>query len=64
MSTRQNTYTAPVLPFDYPADEEPIWPCHDCLPWHVEVLLDNPDGLIWVREWHAIGCQIWSHRDH
>lgn len=47
---------APVLPFDYPADGEPIWPCHDCLPWHVEVVVEEDQVL--VREWHAVDCPV------
>ena len=45
---------APVLPFEYLADDDPIWPCTQCLPWHVEVILR--DGEVIVREWHAIEC--------
>ena len=47
---------APVLPFDYPADGEPIWPCLECLPWHVEVVVE--EGEIVVREWHAVDCPV------
>lgn len=56
------TLNAPVAFFDYPPDGESIWPCHDCLPWHIEVLLD-PDGSPRIREWHAIGCRVWEWDD-
>lgn len=49
--------TAPVLPFDYPIDSDPIWPCHECLPWHVEVVTPD-EGEPFVREWHAVGCSV------
>ncbi|RBQ15361.1 hypothetical protein DP939_36380 [Spongiactinospora rosea] len=53
------TYTAPVGSIDLmhaKADGTPneIWPCHDCLPWHAEVVV--VDEEIVVREWHAIDC--------
>jgi hypothetical protein len=60
VSNGQTTRSAPVLPFEYPADEEPIWPCHDCLPWHLEIVYHPETGAAWVREWHAIGCKTWS----
>lgn len=51
--------TAPVGSVDLAAFEEDgtpftIWPCHDCLPWHAEVITDS--GTVLVREWHAIDC--------
>ena len=52
---RRVTYTSPVLAFEYPNDGEPIWPCHDCLPWHVEVIESEDDGVL-IREWHAVDC--------
>lgn len=53
------TYTAPVGSIDLKALREDgtpyeIWPCHDCLPWHAEVIKD--DDEIMVREWHAVDC--------
>jgi hypothetical protein len=39
---------------DLVAEGYQIWPCHDCLPWHAEVVQDDGDTL--VREWHAAGC--------
>lgn len=53
--------TEPVLPFDYRwAPGESVWPCRDCLPWHVEVLLDRHQGSVLLREWHAPGCSVWD----
>lgn len=51
-------YRAPVVPLEYPFNEEPIRPCYSCLPWSAEVIADHPEGGIWIREWHAIGCEI------
>lgn len=56
MPKRENLYTSPVVPIEYPADDEPVHPCPDCLPWHVEIVQDHPEGGVWVREWHAVGC--------
>jgi hypothetical protein len=48
------------LPFDWSWEpNETIWPC-DCACWRAELLLMGPDGAIWVREWHAIGCSFWT----
>lgn len=61
---RENHYRSPVLPLDYPADDDPIWPCSDCLPWHVEVVQEpTEDGgtLTVIREWHAVGCPIFEY---
>jgi hypothetical protein len=56
MTRRPNvTYSAPVLSVDLAADGYQIWPCHDCLPWHAEVVAEE-DGYIAVREWHAAEC--------
>jgi hypothetical protein len=53
-----------VLPFDWPWDvRETIWPCRDCPTWRAELLLVEPDGAIWVREWHAVGCPIWAETE-
>lgn len=50
-----------VRPFDWPWDEyETIWPCRDCKPWRAELLLAQPHGAVWVREWHALDCPIWA----
>jgi hypothetical protein len=54
---------APVLPVDYPLDGEPIWPCSECLPWHVEFVVPD-DGEPYVREWHPVGCPILEMVDH
>lgn len=52
------------LPFDWPWDEdETIWPCGHCAAWSAELLLVGQDRGIWVREWHAVDCPIWSEID-
>lgn len=56
---RHLTYDAPVLPFDYEPDGDPIWPCVDCLPWHVEVVITPEEGVL-IREWHAVDCQVFD----
>lgn len=56
----QVNFHAPVLPLDYPIADEPIWPCPDCLPWHVEVVVPDADEEAYIREWHAVGCPIWD----
>ena len=57
MPRKRITRNSPVLPIEYPAvDGEPIHPCPDCLPWHIDVVLDHPEGGVWVREWHAVDC--------
>jgi hypothetical protein len=53
------TNSAPVGSVDLDASNEDgtpaqIWPCHECYPWHVEVIVE--DGNAFVREWHAIDC--------
>lgn len=35
-----------------------ITPCHHCLPWHAEVVVDQ--GEIIVREWHAFDCELFQ----
>jgi hypothetical protein len=57
----KTTYDAPVGSIDLAAfnsEGEPyqIWGCNDCLPWHAEVIRED-DGVIIVREWHAVGCE-------
>ncbi|RVX41128.1 hypothetical protein EDD27_3597 [Nonomuraea polychroma] len=53
-------YSAPVGSIDLAAFQDDgtpyeIWPCHDCLAWHAEVV--TVDGQVLVREWHAIDCE-------
>ncbi|MFD7763526.1 Tn3 family transposase [Streptomyces microflavus] len=53
------TYQAPVgcvdlRAFDDDGNSYDIHACHDCLPWHAEVVVIEGDIL--VREWHAVGC--------
>lgn len=66
MGHRNVLLDAPVVPIEYPAEGEQIVACTDCLPWSAEVVSDHPDGGVWVREWHAIGCEvveIWTEND-
>jgi hypothetical protein len=50
---------SPCLPLDYPLQlDERIDACPFCLPWFVEIV-QGDEGLI-VREWHAMGCEIWE----
>lgn len=59
-ASRRLKYNDPVLPFDYPIDGKPIWPCAECLPWHVEVIdSEDEDGVV-IREWHAVDCPVLS----
>jgi hypothetical protein len=58
---RKVTYDAPVGSVDLAAfddDGEPyaIWPCHECLPWHVEVIWQEHKDRVVIREWHAVDC--------
>ncbi|MFD9047217.1 hypothetical protein [Streptomyces zaomyceticus] len=58
-SDQDVTYRAPVgsvdlQVFDDDGNAYEIYACHDCLPWHAEVVI--VDGEILVREWHAVGC--------
>lgn len=56
-TTRSDTHaTAPVLCVDLAAEGEDIWPCLECLSWHVEILRDPDGGMVFAREWHAVGC--------
>lgn len=53
-------YGAPVAWVDlaaFDSDGTPfaIWPCNDCLPWHVEVI-EADSGAVLAREWHAVDC--------
>lgn len=53
--------TSPVLPFEYPwSEDDVIWACNDCYPWHLELFRDPVGDDVWVREWHAEGCPIWN----
>ena len=38
-----------------PAEDYVIYACDTCLPWHAEAFADD-DGMVWVREWHAMDC--------
>ena len=60
---RRLDYSAPVLPIEYDLDDDPIWPCPDCLPWHVEIVREPDNGASgWVvREWHAVDCPALTH---
>ncbi len=56
---RNVTNSAPVGSVDLAAFQDDgtpyeIWPCHDCLPWHAEVVA--VEGEVLVREWHAVDC--------
>lgn len=51
------TYRAPVgcvdlQAFDDDGNSYEIQACHDCLPWHAEVVI--VEGNVLVREWHAV----------
>ena len=37
------TYSAPVGSVDLEGEGGEIYPCHDCLPWHVEIVRDRED---------------------
>lgn len=49
------TYSAPVGSVDLDPHGWDIWPCADCLPWHVEFVRDTEGDYI-AREWHAVDC--------
>ena len=55
---RRVYYTPPVIFFEYDRDDDPIWPCSQCLPWHVEVT--DRDGTTVIREWHAVDCPVFE----
>lgn len=59
MAGRQRvvTYDAPVLCVDMAAEGYEIWPCDECLPWHLEVFVDD-DGVVTARAWHAADCPM------
>jgi hypothetical protein len=48
--------SAPILSVDLDPFGWEIWPCHECLPWHVEFIKDD-DGYF-AREWHAAECPM------
>jgi hypothetical protein len=50
-------YGSPVMPIEYEPDGEPIWPCTQCLPWHIEIILTAEEPLL-IREWHAVDCPV------
>lgn len=55
------TLDAPIASIDLEAFDDDgasyeITPCHECLPWRAEVVLDVEDNRPIVREWHAAEC--------
>lgn len=54
-ANRDLNNSASVFPFEYEPDGKAIWPCTECHPWHVEVVVNEVEGVR-IREWHAIGC--------
>lgn len=53
-------YAAPVGSIDLATHDDDgmpvaIWPCGECLPWHLEVIIGE-GGEVFAREWHAIEC--------
>ena len=53
--------SAPVGSVDLECDAFAIWPCEECLPWHVEIVRDPGDSEhILAREWHAIDCSLFQ----
>lgn len=60
----RTTLRSPVLPIDYLLDlGDEIHPCMSCLPWHVEVIRHPESGALMAREWHAVGCEIWTETE-
>jgi len=60
----QDEASVQVRPFDWPWDtDEVIWPCRSCTVWRAELILDGPEEAIWVREWHALDCEIWAETE-
>lgn len=58
---RNTTYSAPVgcvelAAFDDEGEPYEIHACNSCLPWHAEVGVDADNGMIFIREWHAVEC--------
>ena len=53
--------TVPVRPFEWPWDDgEKIRMCLHCQRWCADLFLVGPDRDVWVREWHAVDCAVWS----
>jgi hypothetical protein len=53
--------SASVLPFEWAWQlYEPIRPCGHCSDWYAELIFKQPREAIWVREWHAQDCPIWT----
>jgi hypothetical protein len=48
------TFRAPILSVDLDPFGWDIWPCHECLPWHVEFVRVEDEYC--AREWHAAEC--------
>lgn len=49
-------YSAPVASVDLAAEGWVIWPCLECMPWHLEIVRDIETGEVLAREWHAVDC--------
>ncbi len=63
MPRRNNDSDSPVMPIEYPVDSDPIWPCQECQPWHIDIVREpQADGsdLLMVREWHAVSCPTYQ----
>lgn len=65
MPKRRITFADPVLPTEWPWHEQddPIWPCRECLPWHVDIRVDEDTQQVWVRQWHAVDCPVLAEID-
>ena len=51
--------STPVVPLEwpvYPDLDQDFHACGDCLPWSFDVVVNHPNGGVWVREWHAENC--------
>jgi hypothetical protein len=58
---RRTESSADVRAFEWPWDDgEVVWPCPSCSPWHLQVVVRGSDAGVWIREWHAASCPIWS----
>ena len=65
MSSDDTNLRAPIgsvdlAAFDDDGNAYEIHACNHCLPWHAEVVLDDETDAILVREWHAIGCEVFQ----
>jgi hypothetical protein len=47
---------APIGSIDLAAEGHLIWPCGQCVRWHLEVLRDPDTDEVFAREWHADDC--------